>query len=179
MCHDSDIKLSVLVTREEYCEAVAHEKRKSRRHIVPLFNVISAVLIILGFAGLFFGDNISLSPAAAFCLILSGLVAACYDGIFAPVFDKAAAAREFNEKPDLHYATTYTIKDDLIVIKNEWVQGKISISQLTRWSETPTLFIMAVGRELSISIPKRLLTPEQQNKLRQILHTDSGGSKTI
>ncbi len=173
MCHDSDIKLSVLVTREEYCEAVAHEKKKSRRHIVPLFNVISAVLIILGFAGLFFGENILMSPPAALCLVLSGLIAACYDGVFAPVFDKAAAAREFNEKPDLHYATTYTFKDDLIVIKNEWVQGQILISQLTRWSETPTLFIMVVGRDLSISIPKRLLTPEQQNKLRNTLNSGS------
>lgn len=170
MCQVCDIKLSVLVTREEYCEAVVNEKKKARHHILPVFNVASAILIVLGFAGLFYGKNVSLSPAAAFCLILSGLVAACYDGVIAPVFDSAAAAREFNEKPDLHYATTYIFKDDFISIKNQWVQGKVLISQLTRWSETPALFIMAVGRELSISIPKRLLTSDQQKKLRQKLN---------
>lgn len=161
--------LSVLVTREEYCEAVAHRKQKERRHIMLLRGVAGGSLIVLGIAGVFFGGYISLSPSAAVCLVVTGLFTVCYDGIFAPVFDKAAAAREFGEKQDLQFATTYTFKDSAVHIENGRIQGEISLSLLTRWSETPALFIMEVGRELCMSVPKRLMTEQQRDDLRNLL----------
>lgn len=169
MHSDINLTFSVLVTREEYCEAVAHKKRKARRHIAPVINVAGGTLIVLGIAGLFFGGYISLSPSAAICLILLGIFTVCYDGIFAPILDKAAAAREYREKQDLHFATTYEFKETSVYINNSGLYGEIPLSILTGSSETPTLFIMDIGRELSILIPKRLLTEQQQHELWNLL----------
>ena len=171
------ITLSVLVTREEYSEAAANEKRKQRRHTAPFITGAGAVLMILGIAGLFFGRSISLSASAAVCLILAGLFLACYDGLIASVLDRAAAAREFDEKEDLHFATTYLFSEDRVAVQNGRIQGELPLSVITRWSETPALFTLAAGRELHMSIPKRLLTPEQDKELRRILEAAAGGAK--
>ncbi|HCA29046.1 MAG TPA: hypothetical protein DEP23_05505 [Ruminococcaceae bacterium] len=173
----STIYLSVLVTKEEYSEAEALKKQKLRSHVAPLLNGAAAVFIILGMAGIFFGRYISLSVPAAACFIVLGILFACYDGLIAPVFDKGAAAREFIEKEDLHFATTYVFEDDRVKIQNGRLKGDIPLSMLTRWSETPGLYIMEIGRELSMAIPKRLMSAEVQESLRNMLKKNAPSAK--
>lgn len=167
--NDTSITLSVLVTREEYSKAFAELQRKERSHVAPLINVVGAILIILGIAGAFFGNYISLSFSTAFCVILLGVFLVCYDGFFAPLFDSAAAAREFDEKEDLRFATTYIFSDDEVNVSNGRVKGILPLRLITKWNETPTLIIFAYGRELSFAIPKRLMTVEQIHLLSQLL----------
>lgn len=177
MEQDGKILLSVLVTKEEYCEAAAMKKEKLRSHIRPLLYGAGAVLILMGAAGIFFGRLIYLSIPAAVCLVIAGIALACYDGLIAPILDRAAAAREFAEKEDLHFATTYIFEDGSVRIKNGRIEGEIPLSLLTRWSEGPTLFTMEIGRELGMAIPKRLLLPEQTRTLQAMLETHAGSVK--
>lgn len=163
------IILSVLVTREEYSKASAEFQRKERSHVTPIITAAGAILFILGIAGAFFGKFISLSFSAAFCLILLGVFLVCYNGFFAPLLDSAAAAREYDEKEDLHFVTNYQFTDDSVIVSNGRVKGDLPLDLITKWSETPALIIFAYGRELSFAVPKRLLTPEQNELLQKLL----------
>lgn len=171
------IALSVLVTREEYSKAFAELQRKERSHVAPAVTAAGAVLFFLGMAGAVFGRLISLSFSAAFCLILLGIFLVCYDGFFAPFFDSAAAAREYDEKEDLHFVTTYRFTDDAVEVSNGRAKGRLPLNLITKWSETPALILFAYGRELSFSVPKRLLTPEQIEALLQLLTKNAGQAK--
>jgi hypothetical protein len=177
MDESTQISLSVLVTKEEYCEAAAMKKRKLRAHFAPMLIGAGVIFVLLGITGIFFGSSISLSIPAAACLVILGIALVCFDGLIAPILDKAAAAREFVEKEDLHFATTYVFKDDRVKIQNGRIQGDLPLSLLTRWSETSALFTMEIGRELSMAIPKRLLSTEECDLLRNRLETLAGGAK--
>ncbi|MDD2418301.1 MAG: hypothetical protein PHR24_02825 [Oscillospiraceae bacterium] len=173
------LSLSVLVTREEYSAAVAISKRKHRRKTARVTMGFGSWLIICGVAGLFFGSYILLAPPAAICLVLAGLFLLCYDGLLAPIIDRAAAAREYEEKEDLHFATTYYFYDDRVAVHNGRFQGELPLSILTEWGETSALFGLEVGRELSMAIPKRLLDTQQEERLRSILEAAAGGAKIV
>lgn len=163
------LDICVLVTREEYSKAFAEMRRKERSHIAPLIMASGTVLMILGIAGAFFGSQISLSLSAAFCLILLGIFLVCYDSFFAPLFDSAEAAREFDEKEDLQFATNYSFSEDTVMVNNGRISGNLPLKYITRWNETPTLFIFSYGREFSFAVPKRLLSEEQNKLLSQLL----------
>lgn len=165
----TQISLSVLVTKDEYIHAQAMVKQKLRAKYSPAITATGALLAALGIAGLFFGRLVMLSAPAAVCLVLLGVFLALYDGFIGPVLNKAAAAREYNEKEDLHFATAYVFSDDRVRISNGRIQGEIPISRVTGWIETPSLIRMSVGRELNICVPKRLLSQEQAELLRGIL----------
>ena len=163
------IPVSVLVTREEYMAFTAQTQRLARRRGLQLTTGCGAVLIVLGLAGIFFGSRISLSVAAAACMLLLGIFLACYDGLIAPVLDRAAAAREFDERDDLRMATTYVFTEKTVQVRNGCLEGEIPLSLLTRWTTTDALFSLAFGGELSLFIPKRLLTAQQAAQLEEWL----------
>lgn len=165
------VTLSVLVTREEYSKAFAELRRKERNRLAPMITISGAILMILGIAGSFFGSRISLSFSAAFCLILLGIFLVCYDGFFAPLFDSAEAAREYDEKEDLQFATTYSFMDDSVIVNNGRISGELPLGYITRWNETPALIAFSYGREFSFAIPKRLLSAEQIQLLLKLLKT--------
>lgn len=89
---DQTLAFSVLLTREEYTQTIARIEQENRGRRLPLPTVAGALLTAMGIAGLFFGEAISLSPFAAGCLVLLGLFLACFDGLIAPMLDRAAAA---------------------------------------------------------------------------------------
>ena len=95
-----------------------------------------------------------------------GVFLACYNGVFAPLFSSAAAAREYDENEDLRYAASYRFLDDAVEVKNGRMEGALPLSALSGWAETPTLFLMTFGREGRFAIPKRLMAPGQEEALR-------------
>lgn len=164
-----NIPVSVLVTREEYMAFAAQMQRQARRRGLPLTTGCGAVLIALGLAGIFFGSRVSLSVAAAVCMLLLGVFLACYDGLVAPVLDRAAAAREFDERDDLRMANVYVFTEKTVQVRNGCVEGEIPLSLLTRWTRADALFSLSFGRELSLFIPMRLLTAQQAEQLEDWL----------
>lgn len=155
--HEQVISLSVLITREEYMAFVADSQRQMRHQRLPLSKGAGAVLSILGMVGLFFGRHISLSPAAAICLLLLGVVLLCYDDVLAPLFDRAAAAREYEEKQDLRMANQYRFSAESVQIQNARMTGELPLNQMTDWSQTQTLIRLSFGREVRLLLPKRVL----------------------
>lgn len=109
---DDVLSLCVLITREDYLQYAAQLRREQRRGHLPFITGGGAVLVFLGLAGLFFGSAISLAPSVAAGMLLVGAFLIGYDGLFAPLLDKGAAAREFDEKPELGMAGTYRFTPD-------------------------------------------------------------------
>lgn len=171
------LALSVLVTREEYCAATADTKRCQRRRLAVWLTVLGFVFAALGFAGLFFGRSISLSPSAALCLVVLGVFFVLFDGLIAPLTDKAAAARDYDIKDDLHYATKLVFDEEAVSVENSRMQGRIPLSRLSRWSETAAVFTLSVGREVHFAIPKRLLNAQQTEELRQLLASQAPAAR--
>ena len=170
----TELNLSVLVTREEYCEAAAQQRREAGKRQGTVWYAAGALLVLLGVAGAFFGSGISLSLSASFCLILLGVFLACYNGMLAPMLSSAAAAREYDENEDLRYATAYRFGADAVQVKNGRMEGSLPLSALSGWTETPSLFLLTFGRECRFAIPKRLLEGDLQVALRALLPLPSG-----
>lgn len=82
------IALSVLMTREEYMQLTVQIHRL-RAGGPSFFTLAGGILAILSIAGLFFGHYIALSRFSAGCLLLFGVFLMCYEGIVAPILDKA------------------------------------------------------------------------------------------
>lgn len=160
------LTLSVLITREDYLEYAAQLRREQRRGHLPYLTGGGALLGILGLAGLFFGQAVSLAPSVAMGLLLVGIFLIGYDGFFAPFLDKGAAAREFEEKPELGLAGTYRFTDSGVEIRNGSIEGTLPRGQMTSTAETESLFCLSFGRVVRILIPKRLLGEEEAQWLR-------------
>lgn len=165
--------LSALVTREEYSDAAAQQKRQQRRPLARFFLVVGAVLVVFGLGGLFFGSYIRLAPSAALCSLLLGLFLVLYDGVVAPLIDKGAAAREYDQREDLRFAAVYTFDSETVTLRNGRITGTVPLSLFTGWSETPALFILEAGMELTVAVPKRMMTEEQCAALLQLLRERS------
>ena len=162
-----ELSLSVLVTREEYSEAAAQRSLHRGRGRGMAVTGAGCALVVAGLAGVFFGGRISLSPVVAACVVLVGLILAGYRRVFAPLLDRAEAAREYDEKDDLHYATVFRFSGDTVEVKNGRVEAALPLSLITEWLETPTLISFSFGREFRFAIPKRLLSEEQTAELRR------------
>lgn len=162
------VSLSVLLIKEDYIRYTAQLRRQMRQGHVPLLTCCGAVLCVLGLAGVFFGSYISLTMAPALGLVLAGAFLLCYDGLFAPMLDRASAAREFEEKPELRMAGTYVFTPDEVEIRTSGLEGRVPLKLATHWSETPSLFSVSFGREIQIILPKRLLKEEDIAFLRDL-----------
>lgn len=171
---DGVLSLSILITREDYMQYAAQLRREQRRGHLPFITGGGALLGILGLAGLFFGSAISLAPSVAAGMLLVGIFLIGYDGLFAPLLDKGAAAREFDEKPELGMAGTYRFTPEGVEIRNGHIEGTLPRTQVTGATETESLFSIAFGREVRILIPKRLLGEGEVLRLRDWL---SSGKK--
>lgn len=162
------LSVSVLLIKEDYIQYTAQLRRQQRQGHVPLLTCAGAVLCVLGLAGVFFGNLISLAMPLALGLVLVGAFLLCYDGLFAPILDRGTAAREFEEKPELRTAGTYIFTQKQVEIRSAGLEGRIPLSLVTRWNETPSLISFSFGREIQIILPKRLLNEEDIVFLREL-----------
>ena len=172
---NGELTLSVLITREDYLEYAAQLRREQRRGHLPFLTGGGAVLGVLGLVGLFFGEAVSLAPSVAMGLLLVGIFLIGYDGFFAPFLDRGAAAREFDEKPELSLAGTYRFTGTGVEIRNGSIEGTLPRGQMTSAAETESLFSLSFGREVRILIPKRLLGEEETLRLRNWIAAEKKG----
>lgn len=162
------LSLSVLITREEYVAFSLHREQRRRRGQLPLSFVFGVVLCAAGACGVFFGRDISLSVGSAVCLFVVGLFFGGYDSLIAPFFMKAAAAA-FDRSSDLGMAGVYRFTSDAVQVENARLTGTIPLAAMTSWTQDEDLIALYFGRELSVWIPRRLLTDEQTDTLLALL----------
>lgn len=173
------LKLSVLLVREEYMNAMAAIKRKRRRQLPPVMPVMGYILSILGFAGLLFGRTVSLAPSVALVMILFGLFLIVYELVFQPILDRGAAAQEYNEKEDIRLSNIYVFSTQIcggrpettVEIRNSRIEARLPLSAMTEWSKTSDIYSITFGRECRILIPKRLLNEENIHLLEDMLQS--------
>lgn len=163
------LSLSVLITRDEYMAFMAQLRHYERSHQVPFLTIIGAVLIVSGIAGLFFGEYILLAPGVCACILVLGLFFACFDGLVAPFLDRAAAAKDYDEKEDIRLATVYAFSKENVKIRNGYMEGTLPLACCTRKIETAGLISLSFGKECHIILPKRLLNEDQLRTLRGCL----------
>lgn len=163
------LAISVLLTREEYMALAVQLYRRKREKGLSVFAVLGGVLAILGMAGLFFGQWISLSPYTAGILLLFGAFLLCYDGAVAPVLVRGAAAREYEEKDDLRMTNQYRLSPESVQVSNSRIEGTFPLRLMSSWISTADGFCLSFGRECHVWIPHRLLTGEQSGLLRRWL----------
>lgn len=165
----TEIRLSVLVTREEYAESAVLLRRKAAGRITAAM-VFGAVLTAAGIAGLFFGGMIGLTVPAAICLIVPGIILILYDAVFAPMLGRISAINEFNENAELRLASSYIFTDEYVEVHNARFEGKLSYTLVSEWTETPTLFLIRFGTELQLTVPKRIMNSGEIEQLRSLRH---------
>ena len=162
------IALSVLMTREEYMQLTVQIHRL-RSGGPSFFTLAGGILGILSLAGIFFGHYISLSPFTAGCLLVFGVFLMIYEGIIAPILDKGAAAREYEEKEELRTANVYEFGPGFIKIRNSRMEGKLPLSLVTSWAKTAGGLSVSYGRECHVLIPTRLLDEGQWSAIQEWL----------
>lgn len=172
------LAFSVLLTKDEYMQTTARIQQEARSRNLPLPTAVGALLTAMGIAGLFFGDAISLSPFAAGCLVLLGLFFVCFDGLIAPMLDRAAAAREYDEKDELRMANLYTFEGDSVHVKNGRMEGKLPLRLATRWQRSADLYSLSFGRECHVMIPRRLMNEDQDHALLALLEQEAPDRKS-
>ena len=170
------ISLSVLVTREEYSAASAYMRRHKYANGLSPSMICGALLTVAGFAGMMFGQRISLGMPAAVSLLAAGVLLLCYDVIFAPMFSYASAAREHDERSDLRMACLYEFSGSELRVRSGRADGRLPLAWMTGYSEEPSMFFIRFGAEFLFAIPKRLLDEGQTAELRAILKSGKGGA---
>ena len=154
-----------LITEEEYMQFSVRMQRQGRAGGLSFFTVLGGVLAILGLGGFFFGSRISLSPFTAGILFLFGLFLLCYDGLVAPIFWRGAAAREYEEKEDLHTANQYVFTPDCLEVHNSRMEARLPLTMVTDWRRTGEGLWVSFGRECSALVPARLLDEGQAARI--------------
>lgn len=167
----AEIAVSVLLTKEEYMQFSAVLGRAMRARRLPLLTGCGALLCVTAVAGLFFGSLIGLTSGAALCLLLAGVFLLCYDGLIAPAADKAAAARDYEEKDELRMCNVYRISDTSVFIQNARCEGTLPLAAVTHWQQAGDWFAIFWGIECSVLLPKRLLSEEEEACIEQRLRT--------
>lgn len=164
---EQTIPLSVLLTREEYSAFVAQKRRIQRRGRFPVAMYLGDLLVVAALAGLFFGEPLGFSAAAAGCLLVIGAFLVVYDIAIAPMLDKWTAAREYDGKESLRTVGVYTFTETTVTLRNNRVEGTLPLAQMTGWLQTPEFFTLSFGREMTLFLPKRLLDEGQCATLTQ------------
>ena len=132
------VALSVLLTKEEYMQFSVRLQRQGRAGGLSFFTVLGGVLAILGL---------------------------CYDGLVAPIFWRGAAAREYEEKEDLHTANQYVFTPDCLEVHNSRMEARLPLTMVTDWRRTGEGLWVSFGRECSALVPARLLDEGQAARI--------------
>jgi hypothetical protein len=98
-----------------------------------------------------------------------GVFLMIYEGIIAPILDKGAAAREYEEKEELRTANVYEFGPGFIKIRNSRMEGKLPLSLVTSWAKTAGGLSVSFGRECHVLIPTRLLDEGQWSAIQEWL----------
>lgn len=151
--------ISILLTREEYAAAAAATTRRD-----GLLTAAGALLAAMGVLCRTFFDGFPL--AAAWSLLLLGLLLAVSEWVLIPSLTRLNAAARYEQQEMLRQSVTATFSEEAVTVETARVSGTLPFSQLTATVETPALFQFTFGAELTLRVPHRLLTEEQITFLR-------------
>ena len=169
------VELSVLLTREEYSAFFVQMKQMERHKTVSFFPILGEILTVLGLLGLVLHQFFPMSVGLAVCLLIVGILLVAFYGMFLTVLDRGTAARDYEEKEDLRTVNQYIFTPDAVTIQNSRIQGTMPLGLATNFRETSTALQLSFGREIHMVVPKRLLSEEQLQLLRDWIRQAHAG----
>jgi hypothetical protein len=152
--------ISILLTKEDL---VADAPTTARR--VGWLSIAGALLAV---AGLVMPRLSAGFPAAAASgLFLLGVLLVVYETLLAPLFSRLRAAARFEEQEMLRQTVMLTVSDDAMLVESARIGGTLTRAELTDAAESDALFRFTFGTQVTLRVPKRLLSEEQTLWLRQ------------
>ena len=153
-----EFTVSLLLTRDEYvAEQVAR---------VPRMTALTPLGGLIALGGAAAGRFWHLPPLGMWGCVILGAMLAAYDCLFSPMLRRAAAIARYEQQESLRQTVYLTVTDGAVRVTAPRFSGPLPPS-LTVLSETAELLVLTLGGELTLRLPKRQLSPEQQACLRE------------
>ncbi|MBR7092477.1 MAG: YcxB family protein [Clostridia bacterium] len=157
---------SVLLTKEEFT-AFREENWRAEHSLAALIG--GGALLLLGAGGWLASGQLALSPLLTGSMAALGLLWIAQDRILRPLLVRSRAAAAFDRQPEWSGSAQYVFYPDRVQLRTARETGEIPLSALTAWRESKTMLALFFGRELTVLLPRRLLTPQEQNDLIEVL----------
>lgn len=152
------------LTFAEYLESHQFNARK-RRFWVRVISALVGFLLIA--CGLFFAPQ-----AHRLWFVTVGVFYLLYSLLLSPLIFRYLVRRRWKQNPRLHKPFAITILPDGVQIPDD--KGNPSHSDWSsfiRFAESDNLFLLYLSPTLSIPLPKRLITDEDKDALREWFST--------
>lgn len=156
--------LSILLTKEDYVQS----ETANGRRIGPL-TATGAVLAVAG--ALLFRFVADLPAVFTGGVAMLGLLLMLCDLVFLPMYARVAAAARFERQDILRQAIAVTFEADAVTVETARLSGRLPRALLTDTTQTPDIFVFTFGAELTLRVPKRLLTAAQAAALEEWRNT--------
>ena len=154
----ADFSVTVLITRQEYAAFAAAAVKK--RGVSPSF-IAGVLWLLVGFA------LVLMEQAAAAWLgcMVAGAVLCLWDGVIAPQVAASLAAREYDSVYGGRMAQTLVFSEASVRVSTPRAEGVLPLAAVSRVVVSKTGVQLDFGRELSLFIPERSVTPAQLQAL--------------
>ena len=150
--------VSVLLRKDEYCSHTAYSLPAFAWSVpIGLFLMLCGVVVWL----------LNLGVAVTLAFLLTGVAFALFDSVFAPMMSRAVASARFDRTRPAAWHLTFS--EEAVTVENGVMSGTFSYTLLTRKEETVHYFMFEFGAELSLCVPRRVLTPWQIEALQRLL----------
>lgn len=110
---------------------------------------------------------LNLGTAVTMAFLLTGVAVALFDNVMAPMLSRMVASARFDRTRQEAWHLTFT--EEEIIVQSARVNGRFPYSLLTCTEETVHYFSFVFGAELSLCVPRRVLTPRQVEALQRLL----------
>ncbi len=152
--------VSVLLTKDEYCSSAAHRLPSLGWGIpVGLFLMVCGVTVWI----------LQMGVAVTWSFLIIGVTAALFDSMILPVLMRGVAGSRYDHARQSAWHLTFTAES--VTVKNGRIEGTFPYTLLTASEETVHYFNLDFGAELSLCVPRRVLTPWQIAALQKIIST--------
>ncbi len=150
--------VSVLLRKDEYCSHMAY-----RLSVFAWGLPIGLLLMLCGVTVWL----LNLGIAVTMAFLLTGVALALFDNVIAPVLSRIVAGARFDRTRQEAWYLTFT--EEAVTVQNGRLNGTFPYSLITRKEETVHYFSFDFGAELSLCVPRRVLTPQQVEALQRLL----------
>ena len=149
--------VNLLLTKEEY----VNEQTKA----APRWTALTPLALLIALFGVAADRLLSLSVNLMWGCVSLGVLLLIYDLLFSPLMRRTGAIARYERQESLRQAVSLTVTEETVTVAAPRFSGRLPEDRLT-CRETEDLFVLTAGDEMTLRLPKRQLTGEQQTALR-------------
>lgn len=157
------ISVSVRCTREEYMAFCVEQSPK-----LPWLTGMGIVWLILAALSIVMDSGITSGGAL---LLLVGVLCMMMSPLILPMVRKGEAGRRYDASDSLSQAVSLVIDEKTLTVRSAALEGTLPLDTMNDTVVTSGMIALVFGKELTVCIPRRALSDEEQQTLLQILET--------